>query len=518
VPVAWSAGLALAFLALGLALAPRATADGDAGELTLVLVKGGVAHPTGYPIFVELGHAFVSALRALGVGYAYAANAWGLVGAALALLLLHRLALRLPPRGRREGPGLRFAIAALPVAVLGLHPSWQAENLTLEVYGWHVAWLCGLLLVFVRTLAELEQSPSERTLAMRMIAWGALAGLGGAHHATAIFPVIACTTGLTLALVRAGRLRPWVPLAWIGAGLVPLASNLLMLARAAHASRAAVWPAFEPTAHGLLEHVTAGVYHGFVGHWNPDPSDAATLEHEIGPFLWPGLALLAGWLLLARHATDRVVRGSMFASAVLLVGFAYRYGVPDPVSYFLAPLSIALVALLWPAHALLERAHGSRGVAFAGVALVLLALLGTWGVRAALGRRREVEHEDGWMRSMWAAVPENTGIFIWASDNLDKLRLYQALEGEKPRIDLVDTAMLVKDRAAREFRLRHGFDPLADTGPEHANDTIPARYFSDPHTLLPDRLLARVNETIAERAREPVLLFNGAEMKLRRLR
>jgi hypothetical protein len=514
VPIAWSAALALAFLALGLALAPNLSASGDAGELTLVLVKGGVAHPTGYPIFVELGHAFVAALRAVGVGYAYAANAWGVVGATVALLLLHRLALRLLPYGRRETRGVRFALAALPVVALGLHPAWLSENLTIEVYGWHVAWLCGLLLLFVRTVTELDAPMSPRAFVLRMLAWGALAGLGGAHHATAIFPVLACTLGLAIAIARAMRLRAWVPLAWIGAALVPLASDLVMLARAQHPGGAAVWPALEPTMHGLWEHVTAGVYHGFVGHWNPDSADAATLDHQVAPFLWPGLAILAAWLLMARHATDRIVRAALLASAVLFVGFAYTYGVPDPVSYFLAPLAIALLALLWPAQALLARSR----VALAATAVVLLALLGAWGVRAAFARRRDVAHDDGWMRSMWAAVPENTGIFIWASDDLNQLRLYQAFEGQKPHVELIDTAMLVKDQPAHEFQLRHGFDPLADTGPEHANEDIDPKYFTDAHTLLPDRLLARVNETIAEHARVPVLLFNGDQMKLRRLR
>ena len=61
-PWAWSAAVGAALGALYLVLAPPVTGPKDCGEFTLVLTFGGAAHPTGYPVYVVLGHLFVHAL------------------------------------------------------------------------------------------------------------------------------------------------------------------------------------------------------------------------------------------------------------------------------------------------------------------------------------------------------------------------------------------------------------------------------------------------------------------------
>jgi hypothetical protein len=75
-------------------------------------------------------------LHRCGAGFVFAANAWAAVGGGVAMLLLHRLALRpLPARGdlsRRE----RFLLAALPVLVLGFNPVWMVECTVVEVHSW----------------------------------------------------------------------------------------------------------------------------------------------------------------------------------------------------------------------------------------------------------------------------------------------------------------------------------------------------------------------------------------------
>src|SRR4051794_1708302 len=51
------------FAALSLVLAPPVTGPKDAAEFTVVLAVNGAAHPTGYPLYVMLGHWFVTALH-----------------------------------------------------------------------------------------------------------------------------------------------------------------------------------------------------------------------------------------------------------------------------------------------------------------------------------------------------------------------------------------------------------------------------------------------------------------------
>src|SRR5262245_54577688 len=111
-------------LAAYLLLAPSVPGDKDSGELTLVLAFDGAAHPTGYPLYTLLGHAFAKFMHALGANLAYAANAWSAVGGAFAIAFLHALAARLVPPSMPRHGAARFALSLLPVALFALNPVW----------------------------------------------------------------------------------------------------------------------------------------------------------------------------------------------------------------------------------------------------------------------------------------------------------------------------------------------------------------------------------------------------------
>jgi hypothetical protein len=515
----WSAALALGLFLTDLLLAPHVVADGDAAELTLVLVSQGVAHPTGYPLFTLFGHLFVSLLRLAGAGYAFAANAWSAAGGAAAAFFLHRLSLRLMPPSSAPDRLRRFCFAAVPVLLLGFQPQWLEACTLVEVYSWHVAWVCGAALFLVFLLQELKDPEHPFPMAARMLAWGAVCGAGCAHHSTSVFYAAAYSLGLAWVLFRAGRLSVRVVLLWIGGALVPLSSYAYLVLRAAHPGTASVWPALEPSLRGLAGHVSGEVYRGFLGRWNPDPDQAAELAHGVYPLLWPAVLLMAFWLVAARSVTDRTARGTLLGAGLLQLAFVYRYGVPDPAGYFLAPLATFLPVTAGLGLAAVSRGRTAwrRNLLAAVLGVLLVAPLAALGVGSFLERRREVVHYDEVIRSMWSAVADEPSIFLWASDSYYKIKLYQRLEGEKPQIDVQDTAMLCKPYPEELFRRRYGFDPLANNGPEHARDSIDPKYFSEEHRILGDRFLARVNQTIADSAALPVLLFNGHEMTLRRL-
>ncbi len=511
-----SAALALALLGVYAALAPHAAADGDSAELTAVLATLGVAHPTGYPIYTLLGHPFVVALRALGADPAYAANLWGAVGGAVALCFVHRLALRLVSGETRVSGRVAFAIAALPTLALAFNPQWIAECTLVEVYSWHVAWLAGAALMFIGDLQALEDRSRPVPLTWRMLAWGFVCGIGGAHHRMAVFYAAAMTVALTWALVRAGRFRWHVPLLWLASGLVPMSTYAYLYLRARHPDSASVWPGLEPTVHGLWAHVSGAIYTGFLGSWRPSADAASALAHDVYPWVWPGLAALA---VMARvgDAKDRLPFGALFAGSAVQLAFVYRYGVADPVSYFMAPLMTAVlgIAALAAVAATRWRPAAARAITAAGA--VVVAAFAAYGVREAIVRRHDVMHYDEVIRSMWKAVPDEPSIFLWASDDYYKVELYQRFEGDKPSVAVYNTAMLCQTLQEHRFQARFGFDPLANNGPEHAREPIPPKFIPEHHVLLDDRFLGRVNETIADSARVPVLMFNSSAMRLRRL-
>ncbi|HVP15249.1 MAG TPA: DUF2723 domain-containing protein, partial [Terriglobales bacterium] len=135
-PLAWSAAVGAVFAAIYLALAPAVTGPKDSSEFTLALALGTAAHPTGYPLFILLGHPFVLVLHALGATWAYAANAWSAAGAGVAMGLLHALGARLVPPGVRLARSRRFALALIPVALFGTNPVWTLDAVMVEVYSW----------------------------------------------------------------------------------------------------------------------------------------------------------------------------------------------------------------------------------------------------------------------------------------------------------------------------------------------------------------------------------------------
>jgi len=509
VPRAWSAGLALAFLAFFLAVAPHATGDGDAAELTLALVTRGVVHPPGYPVWTLLGSTLVALLRALGVGYAYAVNATASIGAAVALFLLHRLSLALLPPA--VGRGARFALASVPVALLGFEPQWVVASTVVEVHAWHVAWLCATALVFAQLVRD-----GDAATPRRMFAWGALVGLGLAHHTTSVLFAGPMVLALAFALARARRLRA----ALVGASLVgaalPLLSYAWVLVRAQHPGTASIWPTLEPTWRGLVDHATGRLYRAFLGGWHPDRRQAAALLHDVYPVLWPALVLAIVGVVRARTSAERLVRGTLVVGACVQLAFVYRYGVADPAAYFLPPLAIALPAVAevaWPLVAHVRAAARTRD-AFA-IAAVAFVALGAWGIHAGIANRDRIAQEDRVLRSMWQAVPDRPSIFLWPADPYYMAKVYQQLDGDKPQVAVVNSLMLCNSpREAARFRHTYGFDPLANNGPEHASDVVPHEYMTDSTTVVDPRYVGRVNMTIADSARVPVLLFDDVNLKL----
>lgn len=501
-------------LGLYLILAPHFTADEDAAEITMGLATGGVLHPSGYPVYTLLGYGFVSLLRALGVGYAFAANAWSALGAGVAMCFLHRLALRLIAPALSLSRGARMAVASIPVLLFGFNSQWIAEATLVEVHGWHIAWLCGTTLLFVDTLQRVSAAAAPRSRAM--LAWGALCGLGAAHHETSVLWSATYTLALASALVSAGTWRAWVPLAWLGGAVaVVVAAYGGMYMRTLHPGAASIWPTLQPTRAGLLDHVTGALYRGYLGRWNPDPAQAADLARDITPVLWPCLLLLAGWLATARNRADALARASILGGSLLQLAFAYHYGVPDPVSYFLPPLVMATLstAALGGMMAVRGRMQPALPrVAAIGAALGLLAL-GMLGVRAALERNDELQRYDRNIRSMWQAIPYERGIFLWPADPYYKVELYQRFEGDKPGIEVYNPEILCNPYPARRFRERHGFDPLANNELAHARDSIPPRFIVAGLTAWDPRYVGRLMETIADSAQVPVLLFDGRSLK-----
>jgi len=511
VPWRWSGLLAAAMLGCYLLLAPHVPGDKDASEFALALATGGVLHPTGYPLYTILGHVFVVLLHHAGVGFIFAANAWAACGGGVAMLLFHRLALRLLPSRGDLSRLERFLLAALPVVVLGFNPVWMVECTVVEVHSWQMAWVCGTALYFIGLVEALETCGARRMrLPPRMVGWGLLCGLGGAHHSTAVFFAGGMTIAVCWALASAKRFRAWVPLVWLAAGIVPLLSWGYIAYKAFLPGTSEVWPTLEPNLRSVLAHVTAHAYRKYVGHWAPDDVQAAWLRWYIYPYLWPGLALLALQWWRARGARRRVVTGLLLAAAAQVV-FVYRYGVSDPDAYFLPCLAAALLALAPSGADVVTRLRRIRfGVTFAAAgAVVALALFVAPCVSVMAGRRRALIGLDEYYHGMWRSIPYERAIVLWPVDGASRLREYQVFRGEKPGFDVYNTTNLLNDAPRARFRRRYGFDPLAMTDRAHLSEPLKQDFvIGQQPSELDAHGYALIHECIAERAGIPVVAFD----------
>jgi hypothetical protein len=477
VPRPWSFAVALLTFLVYLALVPPVSGDKDSAEFTIALALLGVAHPTGYPLFTLLGHAWVTALHALGISWEWAANAWTALGGAVAIYFLQRLALALLPPDGRLSRAERFGSSLLPVGLFALNPVWTYETTLVEVYAWHVAWALGAAMLFVSTWRSLADPARDlRGLAVR---WGLVCGIGLAHHATSVFVVLP----LTVAFVIALRGRPWRGAAVLGllAACVPLLSYGLILWRGAHPA-ALQWPMLRPGWDGFFEHVSGRQYVGLLGKFAPASPQVNFLVWYILPFLLPGLALLA---LHARRSKDGAAI-ALAAAALAGTLYAFSYGVPDPSSYFLYPMAFGLAALaplLAPASRLLKWL----------VASVAAVLCIVWFFFASV-RSTDMMQFDALVKSMWQAIPYEQGFVFWNDDMHYKLELRQRLLHEKPGLFVVDASVLRDPEARRKFALAHGFEPAA-AAPDLA-----------------------VEESVNEKTRLPVVDFDPMTKQVRLLK
>jgi len=455
-PTAWlSLAVGAAFLACFLALVPSVAGDGDSSEFTVVLALPGLAHPTGYAVYTLLGHAFVSLLHTLGAGWAWAANAWSAIGAALAIGAAHALAARLLARAgvpaRAAG-----ALACLPAAALGFDPAWLHEATMAEVNAWHVAWVMGAMLLAWTTAEALEAGGAPH-VARRAAVWSLYVGLGASHHATSVL----VSLPLTLALLASARpLRP-ATLAAAGCGLaVPPLTWTYVLYRSYHPA-VAQWEALGPGLNETWNHVTAAGYRHFLGSFAPLPAQRSELLRWVAPGIVPGVVAAPLWA----RAPGRLgtMRWASAGAVLLPCVFGLAYGVEDPVSYFLAPLAISLCLLppalaAWPA----ARARGRWLGALGAAAMLALA----WaGITGAIETRTSLGKMDDFLRRMWTAIPLEHGYVLFDRDASWRLVEYAKLDRIHANLVVVRPRLLMDDEARRIFAARHGIDPLGGASP-----------------------------------------------------
>lgn len=449
-PAWWSWLVGAVVFAVYAVLTPAVAGDKDSSEFILVLARLGTPHPTGYPLYTLLGHAFVVAAHALGVGWDRAGNLWSAVGGAVAMGLMHALAARLLTR---EGVGARAAaaVALLPVAAFALNPLVTIETTLAEVNAFHLAWVAGAMLVTLWAGDRLRRG-EDGAPARTLIVAGLVLGLGLAHHATSVFVIGPAWLALLLQARASARITPRLVSLAAVALLLPATAHLWTAWRVFHPVEP-YWQSLTPTWGAWWHHVTGAEYRIYLGRFAPSPVQRQALATH----MWPWLAISAVaslvWAWRSR-GTPGAVRLAWLAGALAAFGYARSYGVADPSSYFLPSLLLTMATV--PAALLIARRVARPLAVLVGLALLVqdIAWFRVDRQRAAVYLRFEQQ-----VHAMWRAIPDSAGFVMWPSDMVHRLHKYQWLDGESPRLEAINPISLTHEGPRAAFVARHGFDP-----------------------------------------------------------
>lgn len=434
----WPAAVLLAALvgAIYMLTLGRHVGRADTFEFQVTVPALGIAHPTGYPLYLLLSRPFTWL-------------PWGTVAARinlatalfalLAVLLLFVLLWRL---GRYRVP------AVLAALIFALAPTTWSQAVEAEVYTLHSLIVVAALLLMV-SLLQMQALGSRRLLAL-----AALLGLGLTNHLTTtlLLPAAALTLFFVAQRERWGR-RQWlraVPRLLLAA-LLPLLLYLYLPLR---------WAAVNGEPMGLarfVDWVIGGRFQGALQlrAWLDDP----TRYTVVGRLLlaewqpaWLLLVALLGLLWLARREWRLAL--IFLVTWLAFVFYALNYYVPD-LNVFLLPAQM-IMAFWWGLGlaALWGWLTQRRGLLPASALLLLLAapLL-----TSAAGRWTKIDRSQPDDRVTWAqgvlAQPLPQGAAILAdSEKFPPLYYLQQAEGIRPDLHIAvlpDEAAYRAELAAR---------------------------------------------------------------------
>lgn len=406
----------------------------DSGELMAVAMTGGVAHPTGYPLFTLIAYSAAVVIRWLGstppaVGLTLLSSLPAAAACTTACVASSRQASRLggsPPQARLVG-----ILTATGMAVGTT--LWSAAT-EVEVYALTTFLLAALLALGMEVDAAAEPRRRNRLAAL----WLYLAGLSLGNHMSivAIIP-------MGIVVLSRLPLRRWVGLGILG-GLAATVTLQLPL-RAAH-DPLLEWGNPE-TLGRWWHHIQGAQYQVWMFTRNPEELWASL--REFADFLAredvPMALAACGLGLVVHRSVNRAVLG-LAGSAAFCVLYTLNYEIPDIRSYLLPAIVSISLGGSWGLTALVQALSSSlpwaRQLATAGGALVI-TLTAVSARRAWPNANRAGFHlADTYARSLLLDLAEDAVLLTDRWDTYAPCLYLQQVEGLRPDVILVDKELL----------------------------------------------------------------------------
>jgi hypothetical protein len=410
----------------------------DSPELSAAAITLGVPHPTGYPLFIALGHLWASFVGAIAGGDpAWRLNLLTALFAAGAVATVAAVGRRLTGRA---------SAGWLAAGVLAFSPGFWAQANVVEVYALHVLFAASLLWLWLG-FEQAADSGDDPRRSLRALAF--VTGLSFTHH---LMTVLVLPT-VAYSVLR--HRRSWWSAREAGVlcalGLAPLLLYVY-LPIVASSDPLVNWGNPESLS-ALWHHVSGAQYHHNVGASDGSAIDvlfgyAGHLTREIGIVFLP-LAMV-GCLLPGRSRHVAVGLGVGFLVAL---AFGLSYGVVDSEPFY---LNAHLIVALWVgagAAMVLDRLQ-ERSAQTARIAEALVWL----GPAIALAsgfteqdRRVEYQPHDHAIAAL-ASLPENAVLITQGPAGYPPVYA-QLVENVRPDVAVVDMYLNVRGSYGPELDL-----------------------------------------------------------------
>ena len=429
---------------------PHTVGRADTFEFQVVAPQLGIAHPTGYPLYLLLAKLFtfipISSI-------AWRINLASAVFALAALTIIYLIILQLD---YQPIPALLGAMA------IGLTPTFWSQAIEAEVYALH-ALIVAAALWFILEIGEWKVESGEWGLALIL---AAIIGLGLTNHLTTVFLIPAAILATVFALHKYGPPSAVYRLLLTDHWLLPKLLLAILLPLALYAYLPLRWAAVNEDMMGFgrfTDWIIGGRFQDALqwSAWLNDPTRYDVLGRL---FLdnWGGFNLLlaaVGLIYLAhRHWRTAVL---LFITWFGFSFYALNYYVPD-ISVFLIPSQI-IVGIYWAAGVIgvvnfgrwaierVEMTDGKLGFALQSLISSLL-LVPILLLAVAHWPQLDRSAEDG--LTQWGTavlnlpLAENAAILA-DSEKIAPLYYLQQAEGVRPDLDI----MVLPDEAAYRAQL-----------------------------------------------------------------
>jgi hypothetical protein len=414
--------LGVIVFALYFATLSRHVGTADTFEFQVVMPQWGIAHPTGYPLFVTLGKLF--SLLPFG-SMAFRLNVLSALIGTLAVWMIYRLIVRL------TSDRLPAAIAAV---LLASSPVFWSQAIVIEVYALNALLVAVTLWLLVRLL----EKPEARIQKWLICALALTLGLALSHHFDSA--ILFVPVGLTLFITRP-KLSWKLWLIAAGCFLLGLTPWLLIYFR---------WPALHNgqwmTIGAWIGWITGQRFGGALNlaSWSDPTRWSIMLRLTLEQFGGIGAALaVVGWIALVQRAWRVALITAVAFAGYFFLGLVYN--VPD-VSVFVIP--VFLVMTIWIGVAISAIVQwvgshlpasiapdGTRHVAIMAFALLpILAIASNYAVND--------EHDLGVAQETWGRyvlslpIPDRAALLV-DSEKIAPLYYLQVTENIRPDLDIM---------------------------------------------------------------------------------